>query len=211
MFKTVEDAVEALSGHGWTEIDNDRAGTFAARGGTLMVLTRDQDNETRRTTYSATAVVCRPATEEQAAAWEKEHGPIREGSALSLLFGAVTGRLVPFDAVVSSGRGPRVWWSPVPLPEWEKDDPTVDGLDTGGEGRGAEAPSPADMPKRRGQVGGVADGDQAKAAIRDVAGELHTLLEVFMGAGFSRFEAFGLVREFWRDYLATSDENEAGA
>lgn len=204
MFKTIDEAVAALNARGWTEIDNNRAATFASRGGTLVVLTAGPAAGWANRTYSATAVVFSPATDEQVAEWEKAHGPIAEGASLSLMYGAVTGRLLPYPAVVRSNGSPRVWWSPVPLAEQVREDQDEVPADADVEQAtppAPAAPSPADMPKTRPAAGTAAE-DQDRAALRDLARDMHDVLEVFMAAGFSRHEAYGMAREAWRDYLA---------
>lgn len=204
MFKTVDEAVAALNERGWTEIDNNRAATFASRGGTLVVLTSEPAAGWANRTYSATAVVFSPATDEQVAEWEKNHGPVAEGASLSLMYGAVTGRLLPYPAVVRSNGSPRVWWSPVPLAEQvgeDQDEVPADTDDEQATPSTPPAPSPADMPKTR-PVGAAAADDQQRAVLRDLTREMHDVLEAFMAAGFSRDEAYGMAREAWRGYLA---------
>ena len=204
MFKTIDEAVAALNERGWTESDNNRAATFASRGGTLVVLTAGPGAGSVSRTYSATAVMFRPATDEQVAEWEKNHGPVAEGSTLSLMYGAMTGRLLLYPAVVRSNGSPRVWWSPVPVAEWAQrigDEVTDEPVNEQVTPPAPPAPSPADMPKTRPAAGTAAE-DQDRAALRDLAREMHDVLEVFMAAGFSRHEAYGMAREAWRDYLA---------
>lgn len=204
MFKTIDEAVAALNERGWTEIDNNRAATFASRGGTLVVLTAGPGAGSVSRTYSATAVVFRPATDEQVAEWEKNHAPVAEGSTLSLMYGAMTGRVLPYPAVVRSNGSPRVWWSPVPLAEQAREDQDEVPAEPDGEQATPStpaAPSPAAMPKTRPAAVTAAE-DQDRAVLRDLARDMHDVLEVFMAAGFSRHEAYGMAREAWRDYLA---------
>lgn len=182
MYPTTEAALAALKDAGWTEIDNYRVGTFAARGGTLAVLTTAPDGGNG---FTITAVTLRPMIEDQAPEWEKAH----PGFAPFILVGAKTGDPIPGHTVVRGEDGAmRVFWNPQPLDAFEGDGPedntagtqadTEDGTQTMGEGERLTAA-------------------MAEPGSYHQAQHTMTTLKAYMAAGFTRDEAFELVLEVW--------------
>ena len=186
MYPTIPAALAALNAAGWTEIDNHRVGTFAARGGTLAVLTKVPDGGNG---FTITAVVLRPMTEDQAAKFAKTHPGTPEGVAPFLLVGAMTGEPVPADSIARKVTGTvRVFWNPLALEAFESDGHEDD---TAGPEDGAEDDAqPMD------------NGERLTATMADPVSYHHgqhtmTTLKAYMAAGFTRDEAFELVLSVW--------------
>ena len=194
MFTTIDEAVTTLNATGWTEIDNQRAGTYRQRGGTLAVLTHDENDTSP---YHLTAITMRLASAEELSQWAQANGPIPEGSVLSLMFGAKTGRMIRHTdvATIDGTTTPRVWWSPLETDELVPEDTTTTESTTSNR---AQAAGPGKSPGP--WLGGAASA--AQEMLYSQAKEWHQALEVFIAAGFTRDEAFELVRESVADYLA---------
>lgn len=182
MYPTIPAALAALSAAGWTEIDNHRVGTFAARGGTLAVLTKVPDGGNG---FTITAVVLRPMTEDQAAKYRETNPDTPEGVAPFLLVGAMTGEPLPADGIVRKVTGPvRVFWNPQPVENFEGDGPEDDTA----------------APEDDGQH--MTSGERMAAAMAE-PGSFHqaqhtmTTLKAYMAAGFTRDEAFEMVLATW--------------
>lgn len=186
MYPTIPAALAALSAAGWTEIDNHRVGTFAARGGTLAVLTKVPDGGNG---FTITAVVLRPMTEDQAAKFREAHPGTPEGVAPFLLVGAMTGKPLPADVIVRTGDGPvRVFWNPQPVENFEGDGPEDDTAASEDDGQDDGRP--------------MTSGERLTASMADPVSYHHgqhtmTTLKAYMAAGFTRDEAFELVLSVW--------------
>ena len=188
MYPTTEAALAALNAAGWTEIDNYRAGTFAARGGTLAVLTTAPDGGDWTT---ITAVKLRRMTEAQASrsAVMSSYTGSAEGTAPFVLVGAMTGEPIPAHAIVRGEDDTvRVFWNPQALENFEGDGPEGD---TAGPKDGAE-----------GDAQPMDNGERLTAAMAEPGSYHHgqhtmTTLKAYMAAGFTRDEAFELVLSVW--------------
>lgn len=187
MYPTIRAALDALNAAGWTEIDNYRVGTFAARGGTLAVLAKVPDGGNG---FTITAVKLRLMTEAQAARWEEAHPGTPEGAAPFILVGAKTGGIIPGGTIVRGvGGSIRTFWNPQALENFEGDGPednTQDNTEDGTEG-GTQP---------------MGEGERLTAAMSE-PGSYHqaqhtmTTLKAYMAAGFTRDEAFELVLVVW--------------
>lgn len=187
MYPTTPTALAALNDAGWTEIENYRVGTFAARGGTLAVLTTAPDGGDWTT---ITAVTLRPMTEDQTPEWEKAH----PGFAPFILVGAKTGDLIPGHTVVRGEDGAmRVFWNPQPLDAFEGDGPE-DNTQDGPEDNTQDNTEHGTQP--------MGEGERLSAAMAE-PGSYHqaqhtmTTMKAYMAAGFTRDEAFELVLVVW--------------
>lgn len=182
MYPTIRATLDALNAAGWTEIDNYRVGTFAARGGTLAVLTTAPDGGDG---FTITAVTLRPMMEDQTPEWEKAH----PGFAPFILVGAKTGLSLPPDTVVRGvGGAMRVFWNPQALDAFESDGPEDN---TAGTEHGTEHGTQP-----------MGEGERLTAAMSDPGSYHHaqhtmTTLKAYMAAGFTRDEAFELVLVVW--------------
>lgn len=187
MYPTTEAALAALSAAGWTEIDNHRVGTFAARGGTLAVLTKAPDGGDG---FTITAITFQPMPEAQAAKWQKDHPG--EGVAPFAAVGAKTGALIPIHVMVRGEDGSaRVFWNPQSLDNFDKDGP---------EDNTAEDNTAEDATQDTTQP--MTSGERLAAAMAEPASYHHaqhtmTTLKAFMAAGYTRDEAFEMVLATW--------------